>query len=103
MSDGEDYEIFVQKLQQALLDSERLTTQKNISHRAVRCAVDDLTEGVGQHGLGVVLGSLNDLSSLFYQRRHLVQLGDNPELLGEGREGNRHSEEFVFFQADSVR
>ena len=30
MSDGKDYEIFVQKLQQALLDSEQLTTQKNI-------------------------------------------------------------------------
>ena len=30
MSDGKDYEIFVQRLQQALLDSERLTTQKNI-------------------------------------------------------------------------
>ena len=31
MSDGTDYEIFVQRLQQALLDSEQWTTQKNIS------------------------------------------------------------------------
>lgn len=30
MSDGTDYEIFVQRLQQALLDSEQWTTQKNI-------------------------------------------------------------------------
>ena len=30
MSDGKGYEIFVQKLQQALLDSEQLATQKNI-------------------------------------------------------------------------
>ena len=30
MSDGRDYEIFVQRLQQALLDSEEWTTQKNI-------------------------------------------------------------------------
>ena len=30
MSDGKDYEIFVQNLQQALLDSEELTSQKNI-------------------------------------------------------------------------
>ena len=30
MSDGTEYEIFVQRLQQALLDSEQLMTQKNI-------------------------------------------------------------------------
>ena len=30
MSDGKDYEIFVQNLQQALLDSEELTSQENI-------------------------------------------------------------------------
>ena len=30
MSDGKDYEVFVQRLQQALLDSEQLPTQKNI-------------------------------------------------------------------------
>ena len=30
MSDGKDYEVFVQRLQQALLDSEQLPTQKNV-------------------------------------------------------------------------
>ena len=41
MSDGKDYEILVQKLQQALLDSEQLTTQKNIKIERHKKIIDN--------------------------------------------------------------
>lgn len=41
MSDGKNYEIFVQRLQQALLDSELLTTQKNIKIERHKKIIDN--------------------------------------------------------------
>lgn len=62
--------------------------RRDLGHRTVRRTVDNLPEGVGQHDLGVASGCPKDPPSFLHQPRHLVQLGDDPALFGEGRERN---------------